>query len=161
MNLSDEVILDVVQGVIDDILKPKFISLGMNASGQWLDSLEARVSNGVGEIWAMDYTYYLANGRGPNTDNDDVSIHRWAKWATATFIGKWAADKGIDKRLAFPISYSIAKNGTKSYPEGTDLLEVLNSDEVNEYIKDRIGRFLIQSIQVDILKRTKETLITA
>ena len=159
MHLSDEVILNVVQGVIDDILKPKFIELGMNASGTWLNSLEARVNGNTGEIWGMDYTYYLANGRGENEDQDDASIHWWAKWATATFIGQWVADKGIDKRLTFPIAYSIAKNGTKSYPNGTDLLEVLNSDEVSEYIKDRIGRFLIRSIQVDILKRTKEALV--
>ncbi len=62
MFLKDEQIIEVMQGVINDFLKPKFISLGMNASGQWLNSLEARANNGNGEIWGMDYTYYLANG---------------------------------------------------------------------------------------------------
>lgn len=154
MYLSDEVILDVIQGVIDDILKPKFISLGMNASGQWLNSLEARVNNNAGEIWGMDYTYYLANGRAPGKRPPITPLVQWVGHKLG-YSGQQAIG------VAFAVANKIAKEGTSYYPQGTDLLEVLNSDEVSEYIKDRIGKFLIRSIQVDILKRTKETLITA
>ena len=65
IRIPDELIISTMQGVIDLFLKPKFNELGMSASGQWLDSLEPLVVNGNGEIWGMDYTYWLANGRKP------------------------------------------------------------------------------------------------
>lgn len=152
MHLSDEVILNVVQGVIDDILKPKFIELGMNASGTWLNSLEARVNGNTGEIWGTDYTYYLANGRAPGNRPPIAPLIQWVGYKFG-YSGQQAVS------TAFAVANKIAQEGTSYYPDGTDLLEVLNSAEVGEYIKDRIGRFLIRSIQVDILKRTKEALV--
>lgn len=119
-----------MQGVIDEFLKPKFISLGMNASGQWLESLTPMVVNGNGEIWGMDYTYWLAHGRRPGTK---PPISALLPWVTAKFGigGKEALS------IAFAVSKKIEKEGTEYYPNGTDLLEVLHSKEVTNYIYSR------------------------
>lgn len=134
-----------MQGVIDNFLKPKFISLGMNATGQWLNSLEARAVNGNGEIWGMDYTYWLANGRKSGTA-PPVSV--LIPWVNAKFgIG------GNEARgIAFAVAAKIKKEGTSYYPEGTDLLEVLNSPEVINYIYSKIREGL--TVEVNrILKK--------
>lgn len=145
IKISDELIIETIQGVIDNFLKPKFISLGMNATGQWLNSLEARAVNGNGEIWGMDYTYWLANGRKSGTA-PPVSV--LIPWVNAKFgIG------GNEARgIAFSVAAKIKKEGTSYYPEGTDLLEVLNSPEVINYIYSKIREGLTLEVN-RILKK--------
>lgn len=129
--IPDEVIVNTIQGVIDIFLKPKFISLGMNATGQWLNSLEARAVNGNGEIWGMDYTYWLVNGRKPGTA---PPVSALLPWVTAKFgIGGNEA-----KGIAFAVATKIKNEGTNYYPEGTDLLEILRSPEVSAYVTEQI-----------------------
>lgn len=127
INIPDEVIIQTMQGVINLFLIPKFVSLGMNATGQWINSLEPRAVNGVGEIWGMDYTYWLANGRKPGKAPPIAPL---VSWVNAKFgIG------GVEARgIAFAIAQKIKKEGTDYYPEGTDLLEILNSPDVLNYI---------------------------
>jgi len=125
--LPDEVILATMQGVIDNFLKPKFISLGMNATGQWLETLEPRVENGQGQIWGMYYTYWLAHGRKGGTM---PPVSALIPWVTAKFgIGGNEA-----KGVAFAVAKKIEKEGTEYYPQGTDLLEILHSKDVADYI---------------------------
>lgn len=129
--IPDEEIVRVMQGIIDNFLKPKFISLGMNATGQWLNSLEARAVNGNGEIWGMDYTYWLVNGRKPGTA---PPVSALLPWVTAKFgIGGNEA-----KGIAFAVANKIKAEGTNYYPEGTDLLEILRSPEVSEYVTEQL-----------------------
>lgn len=153
MFLKDEQILEVMQGVIDDFLKPKFISLGMNASGQWLDSLEARANNGNGEIWGMDYTYYLANGRAPGKRPPITPLIQWVGHKFG-YSGQQAVG------VAFAVANKIAEEGTNYYPDGTDLISFLNSNEVSGYVNRRIGAYILTNIQSDMIKRVKDTLIT-
>jgi len=145
VKLSDQIMLSVIQGVIDNFLKPKFISLGMNATGSWLNSIEARVVNGNGEIWGNDYTYWLANGRKGGTA---PPVSALVPWVQAKFgIG---GKEGLS--IAFAVAKKIKNEGTKYYPQGTDLLEVLKSKEVLDYIYEKIGF----AINVEIAKRLKK-----
>lgn len=147
--MSDEVIIKAMQGVIDLFLKPKFISLGMNATGQWLNSLEARSNNGIGEIWGMDYTYWLANGRKPGTA---PPVSALMPWVTAKFgVGGNEA-----RSIAFAVAAKIKKEGTDYYPEGTDLLEVLNSNEVRQYVSTEIASFISAEINKILIKKIKD-----
>ena len=151
--ISDETIIEAIQGVIDNFLKPKFISLGMNATGRWLDSLEARAVNGNGEIWGMDYTYWLANGRAPNKDQSIKAKVNFAVWmANGNDVFKsWLAAKGLTE-YGVAIAYKIADKGTNYYPNGTDLLDVLNSQEVKQYLIGKFETFF--SIEINkILKK--------
>jgi hypothetical protein len=127
IGIPDEIIISTMQGVIDNFLKPKFISLGMNASGNWINSLEPRVVNGNGEIWGMNYSYWLANGRKPGKA---PPISALMPWVTAKFGVSGNEAKGI----AFAVANKIKNEGTSYYPEGTDLLAILNSEEVKNYI---------------------------
>lgn len=147
MTIPDEIIIQTMQGVIDNFLKPKFIELGMNATGKWLESLEAKAVNGNGEIWGMDYTYWLANGRKPGVM---PPVSALIPWVNAKF--------GIGGKEAIGIAWAVAtkiKNeGTSYYPEGTDLLEVLNSDEVKKYVFEQIK----EGFTVEINKILKKQL---
>lgn len=129
--IPDEEIIRVMQGVIDLFLIPKFISLGMQATGAWINALEARAENGNGAIYGFDYTYWLAHGRKPGTA---PPISALLPWVTAKFgIGGNEA-----KGIAFAVANKIKAEGTNYYPEGTDLLEVLNSVECRNYVTEQL-----------------------
>lgn len=149
IQIPDEEIIRIMQGVIDNYLKPKFIELGMNATGQWLNTLEARSNNGVGEIWGQDYTYWLANGRKPG---NAPPVSALIPWVTAKFgLGGNEA-----KSIAFAISQKIKKEGTEYYPDGTDLLTVLNSDEVKNYIYSELGQAVNVQINNILIKQIND-----
>lgn len=134
--IPDDVIIQTMQGVIDLFLKPKFISLGMNATGKWLNSLEARAVNGNGEIWGMDYTYFLVNGRKPGKMPPVSALLPWVN-AKFGIGGKEAIS------IAFAVATKIKNEGTSYYPEGTDLIEVLNSPECKAYVEQQLGNWII------------------
>lgn len=149
INIPDEVIIQTMQGVINLFLTPKFVSLGMNATGQWLNSLEARSNNGIGEIWGMDYTYWLANGRKPGTAPPVSALMPWVN-------AKFGVGGNEARGIAFAIAQKIKKEGTDYYPEGTDLLEVLNSNEVRQYVSTEIAPFISAEINKILIKKIKD-----
>lgn len=156
IKISDEVILNTMQGVIDLFLKPKFIELGMNASGKWLNSLEPRVLNGVGEIWGMDYTYWLNNGRGPNKDQSPEKLKAWAYWYGINVIKPWATAKGLVLDSPIGVAYSIAKKGTKNRPDRDDFMDVLQSKEVSDYIYSKIGAAINVELNKILIKQLND-----
>lgn len=152
--VPESLINEVLTDVVEMYLKPKFIELGMNASGQWLRSLEVRTSLNRGEIWGMDYTQYLVNGRRPGNRPPIAPLVEWVQNKFG-YVGQQAIS------TAFAIANKIAKEGTDYYPEGTDLLEVLNSREVMEFINNRIGEYIIEDTKLRFERMIKNTLITA
>ena len=148
--IPDELIIKTMQGVIDNYLKPKFIDLGMDATGKWLESLEARAVNGNGEIWGMDYTYWLAHGRKPGKM---PPINALIPWVNAKF--------GVGGREAIGIAWAVAtkiKNeGTEYYPDGTDLLEVLYSEDAKKYVFEQISTFFSIEINKLLKKQLNDT----
>lgn len=149
VGIPEELIIETMQGVIDNFLKPKFISLGMNATGKWLDSLESRTVNGNGEIWGMDYTYWLANGRKGGTAPPVSALIPWVN-------AKFGVGGSQAKSIAFAVASKIKNEGTRFYPEGTDLLEVLQSKEVSEYIYSKIKQGLIVEINRILIRQIND-----
>jgi len=147
--IPDEAIIQTMNGVIEKFLKPRFISLGMNATGQWLNSLEGRAVNGNGEIWGMDYTYWLAHGRKPGTAPPVSALIPWVN-AKLGIGGKEAIG------IAFAVASKIKAEGTKYYPEGTDLLEVLNSPECKAYITEQLQTFYSIEINKILIKQLND-----
>lgn len=153
IRIPDELIISTMQGVIDLFLKPKVIELGMDASGQWKESLEPRVNNGNGEIWGMDYTYWLNNGRGPNKDQSPKALKAWAYYYGINVIKPWANSKGIVFDNPIAVAYNIARKGTKSRPERIGFLkDVLNSKEVLDYIYSQLQ----EGVTIEINKILKK-----
>lgn len=143
--ISDELIVETMQGVIDNFLKPKFISLGMNATGKWLESLKAKAVDGNGEIWGMDYTYWLANGRSPGAMPPVESLIPWVN-AKLGISGKEAVS------VAWAVAIKIKNEGTRYHPKGTDLLEILESKEVLDYIYSKVSEGVLVEINKELIK---------
>lgn len=142
-----------MQEVIDTFLIPKFISLGMNASGRWIKSLEARAENNRGEIWGLDYTYYLVNGRSPGKRPPIAPLVRWVGY-------KFGLSGQQATSAAYAVANKIASEGTSYYPSGTDLLEILQSKEVTQFVFEKISANLSGQITAEIKRITREILIT-
>jgi len=151
--LTNEDIILVIEEVVERFLIPRFLELDMNASGEWIKSLEVVASNNrEAVIRGRDYTYYLTKGRGPNNDQSIEALRRWAVWAGNTFIKEWVKNKGI---AADPIAVamSIAKKGTTwKRKGGSDLLEVLTEPDTIQFIEQKI-RMIVQPRIVDALQR--------
>lgn len=149
INISDELIISTMQGVINNFLVPRFIELGMNATGSWINALEPRITNGNGEIWGFDYTYFLANGRKPGKQ---PPVSALIPWVNAKFgIGGQQAVS-----IAWAVSKKIQKEGTNYYPEGTDLLTVLESNEVKNYIYSRIQQGVTAQVTAILKKQLND-----
>lgn len=143
-----------MQGVIDNFLKPKFIELGMNASGDWLNSLEARVSGYNGEIWGLDYTQYLVSGRSGGSRPPIAPLVRWVGYKFG-LSGQQAIS------TAYAVATKIEREGTNYYPNGTDLLEVLESQEVREFIQREISQYVIKEANQRFIREAKRILQNA
>jgi hypothetical protein len=154
ISIPDESIRVTMQGVIDNFLKPKFISLGMNATGKWLNALTAEASNGIGYIKGLDYTYYLANGRAGGSMPPIAPLQTWVG-------AKFGIYGNEGRSIAFAVAKKIQREGTDHYPEGTDLLDVLNSREVLDYIYGNLNGFLRVQIELEIKRMARNTLILA
>jgi len=127
--------------VVDRFLLPKFQELGMEATGEWRRSLEVRSSKDCGEIWGRDYTYYLAHGRAPGKMPPIAALTQWVK-AKFGYGGKQA------ESIAWAVGKKIEREGTTWHKQGgTDLMEVINSAEVKNYVSGEIGRAIIRKIK--------------
>lgn len=150
MFIPETVILNVMQEVCDMFLIPKFKELNMNASGEWLENLSVSANQTTGYINGRDYTYQLVNGRAPGKMPPIAPLEKWVGYKLGIF-GSQA------KSAAFAIAKKIADEGTDYYPQGTDLLEILSSKEVTDYVNIRIGGYLIGAAQLEITRMLKET----
>lgn len=140
---------EVFQEVVDNYLKPHFIELGMNASGDWLNSLEVRINGNRAEIWGADYTEYLVNGRPPGGRPPIAPLIRW--------VGNKFGLSGREAvSAAYAISNKIAEQGTEYYPQGTDLLEILNLPEVKSFIYNKFGQIMTGEITASFERVIKQ-----
>lgn len=149
--IPQEKIIEVMQDVIDRYLKPKFIELGMNASGQWLESLEARSQLNSGEVWGQYYTEWLVRGRAGGTMPPVAKLVTWVEHKFGLH-GKEAIS------AAWAVAKKIEREGTSYYPNGTDLLEVLESKEVNDYVNERIGEYIVNELTLSITRQAQQIL---
>lgn len=157
--LTDEDVAAVLQGVIDEFLIPKFKELNMNASGEWIASLETeRRGLKEGVIRGRDYSYWLVNGRNPNQDQSPEALRKWAVWAGNTFIKDWVRNKGLSAD-PIAVAMSIAKKGTSwKRKGGSDLLEILESPEVQRYVAERFSRVITPKVAAQLRRNINETL---
>ena len=150
MRISDEQLVLIINEVVRRFLVPKFRGLGMNATGEWLGSVETSASNQIAIIRARDYTEFLANGRPPG---DRPEIAPLIKWASAKFgLGYEQA-----KSAAFGIANKIAAEGTTWYQKGgTDLIEVLESPECLDFIRGELTSIMAIDAQSEITNFMKD-----
>lgn len=133
-----------------EVLIAKYDELGMRASGKWARELEPISQTNRGVIRGMAYTEQLVQGRAPGNRPPISPLEDWVK-AKFGLSGKQATS------TAFAVANKIAKEGTTWYPDGSDLLEVLESPEVTQAFYDIIGDYL----RVQITEELTRTLRTA
>jgi len=113
-------------------LKEKHLQLGMKASGDWLNSLELEVTGNKVIIKANHYTQYLTKGRPPGKRPIIKKMMRYVKYKFG-YTGERA------KRAAFRMANKIAKEGTRHYPQGTDLVDGVIYKEAIKELNLKIG----------------------
>lgn len=146
----DELIKETLDEVIDKFLIPRFMQLGMNATGNWLRQLETDVIDGVGYIKGEHYTEQLVFGRKGGTLPPPKAIERWVN-AKLGVYGKEAVS------MSWAIAKKIEREGTTWYKKGgSDLLEVLEEPTTLNYIYEKIGNFYKLEIANELRRQAKE-----
>jgi hypothetical protein len=140
--------------VVERFLIPKFNELGMNATGQWLDSLETEARDpNIGVIRGQDYSEFLARGRAGGNMPPIEPIERWVN-AKLGLYGSEATS------AAWGIAKNIAAEGTTWYQQGgSDLLEVLESDEVISFIQNEYRTLVTVAIKNEFERNVKEIFV--
>ena len=142
----------ILAEVVNRFLIPNFRELGMNATGEWLESLEVTTGINSGTIRGRDYSQYLAKGRKPGQRPPIAPLEKWVN-------AKFGISGTQAKSMAFAIATKIAKEGTTWHQKGgTDLIEVLESVEVQEYITGEMRGILQVELSERMVRQTQEIL---
>lgn len=145
--ISEREIQEVTEKVIELYVLPDYERRGHNVTGGLRDSFKAEVRGMTGVIVGNHYAEYLVHGRPPNKDQSDDAIKRFTRWAGATFLGDWVEARGL-KINPYALAWKIAKDGTKIYEEGgSTLFEILDSQEVRDFIISELGKAVIVNIE--------------
>jgi len=147
MTIPNALIEEILKDVINLYLIPKHIDLGMKATGEWIESLEVQGNT----IRGRKYTEQLVYGRSAGTMPPIAPLE---KWVNAKFgIGGPQA-----KNIAWAVAKKIEKEGTSwKQKGGSDLLEVLESKQVIDYINERLGKYITAEATLE-LQRQLQTL---
>ena len=134
MNDNEKILNDEFELLKDDLID-KYDELKMRASGQCADSLEVKTTSTKAELWGIDYTEYLIDGRGPGKFPPIASIEQWIKDKGISFIESQISISS----LAFLIARKIAREGTQYFKQGgTDLIEDVFTPERIQSIIDKL-----------------------
>lgn len=132
LEISEAEIIETMQWTVDTILIPHFMSLGLDATGEWRESLNVRAEGQTGIINGRKYTEQLVWGRRPGAMPPIAPLERWAQV-------KLGLSGTAAKSAAFAIAKKIASEGTNIYKEGgTDLLEILSEPTTIKRITDHL-----------------------
>ena len=138
---------EIVVATVNEFLIPKFMELGMNATGNWIDELTVSGN----ELWGADYSYYLIHGRRPGAMPPIAAIEKWVR-AKFGLTGREATS------MAWAVATKIKNEGTSWYQQGgSDLLEVLQSQETIDFMSEKAGERLKAKVQDELIRELKET----
>ena len=143
MNIPTKIFEDTLNEVVKRFLIPKLNELKMNASGKWLQSLEVENNKIRGRKYTEQLVYGRAGGKRP-------PIAPLEKWVQAKFgySGTQA------KSMAFAVAKKIEKEGTSWHQKGgSDLLEVLETPEVINFINEKLGNYLTTEITLEFQRQ--------
>lgn len=140
----------ILQAELESIkvdLIAKHRELKMEASGDWINSLEVQTSGLSGVLWGSRYTEQLVHGRESG------------KQPPSKVIEKWIYDKGIQpweenmtiSTLAYLIARKIGREGTEYFKQGgTDLLDAVITPQRIQRIIDSVSEFHVNSVVSEV-----------
>lgn len=139
----------ILREVVNRFLIPKFSELGMNATGEWLQNLEVHAGEDSGTIRGRQYSEWLAKGAGPHI----APVKPLQRWAMA----KFGVDDQKGLSIAFAVREKIKKLGTSWYEQGgSDLIEVLESPEVRDFINSELSAILRVMLAEQLIRNASE-----
>ena len=145
--LTQDQIEAIIRDVVDMFLIPKFRELNMNATGEWINSLEVKGSS----IYGRKYTEQLEYGRRPGKF---APIEPLIKWAQA----KLGLDYENARNAAFAINHKIKNEGTSWHQKGgSDLMDVLKSQECIDFINRTAQPFIVNQLTLNLSQTIRES----
>ena len=157
MQIPDAKFEEILNDVIKLFLIPKHKALGMEATGEWINSLESKGNT----IRGRKYTEQLVNGRNPNKNQNPKELRKWAVGVGSPggYIYEWAKAKGVNIP-PIAIAYKIAREGTTWKKKGgSDLLEVLETKEVKDFIQKAIGKYYTTEITLEFQRQLQNIIL--
>lgn len=162
----------VKQQYVNDIKNKPATKYGpANASGKLANSVRLEVDEKGLRLYALGYSYFVENGRGPNKKQPTArerglygignAVRQPGELQQA--IEQWITDKGIvsdisKKSLAFLIARKIAREGTEAYKQGgTRLLgDIITPDLINSIKSDIF--LLMKTVMISQMRKAYEPL---
>lgn len=137
--------------IVSQYLVERYDELGMRNTGDFEKELEVRTGANKGEIWGVHYAEYLAKGRPPSDKYPPIdAIHEWVM-TKPNFRGERS------RSVAWAIATKIKQEGTSWYQQGgTDLLEILESEEVMNVFLEALGQKMKVRIEENLKRMIKE-----
>lgn len=143
--ITYEEVQEILEEVIQKFLIPRFIDLGMPASGEWVDNIHARGSS----IWGRDYTEQLIYGRRPGEFAPIAPLIKWVEVKLGIY-----GDEAVS--VAWAVNHKIKNEGTNYFQQGgTTLMEVLKENEVQDYIISRARGIIQKNVVFEIRRKLR------
>lgn len=148
-----EIVTEIMYDTKADVIK-SYKDKGLRASGKFEDSLRVEVKESgtiTGQLWGVDYTWYLERGRDANKEKTRGQVGFLGK-----ILEQWVKDKGISVN-PYAAAYKIVHEGINvpnKHNPGKLLADVIN-DEYRQKIKDRIGSMYRIQIVSEVLNMIK------
>lgn len=150
IHIPEDMITRIMQEVVDKFLIPRFYELNMNATGEWINSLQVEAEPMRGIIKGRPYTEQLVNGRMPGQRPPIAPLERWAQ-------AKLGLQGAQARSAAFAIANKIAAEGTTWYQKGgSSLLDVLSEPETVAFVNNKIGEIMSFEVATEIRRKMKE-----
>lgn len=148
-----EILAKEMEAIRVDLIA-NYDALGMRASGQWADQIEAHSERLSGTILGLPYTQQLVTGRPPTSSGAQPGSptlrEKIEVWIEQKGIASFSSDISVSS-LAFLIARKIHKEGTQYFRDGgTDLLEKVITPKRIQSIIDKVTEFQISSFTTQI-----------
>lgn len=131
--IPENKILEIMRRIADEFLIPRFEELEMNATGEWRDNVDVRAETNKGFVVGRHYSYYLEKGRKPGKRPPISAIKRWVE-------AKFGIGGDEATRAAFAVANKIAAEGTSWRNNRDQLISVLKSKEVADFVRQEFAR---------------------
>jgi len=135
--------------VIKRFILPIIDRNNIKNTGEFRESLEAvSTSSSEIQIWGVDYSHYAVSGRGGGKQPPVKELQKWVQ-------SKFGYGQDKAKQVAFAITNKIKKEGTERHTKHLNLIEILESQEVKNYITNEVTKIINKRIQERLLDEMK------
>lgn len=131
----DAILQEGLERFVSEVIQ-RSRNAGQEASGKTYRSISVKVDGSHGEVWAPNYLYTLADGRGPGKvpyNFGDILIE-WAKYKGISFLSPVAA-----RRWANAVAWKIRRQGSMLFRQRKhiDLFDTSLSD-LDTWLDDQL-----------------------